>query len=100
VHGDRAELRRLLTRRILAEGQPLLPAGVDVVGVAVEILALADRDGDPAGDGIRLRATVDGLALRTGRTRAEVVHTLRIMRMLGWAELGPGQITLLRVRER
>jgi CRP-like cAMP-binding protein len=71
---------------------------LDTVGrVAARLIELADRYGEPAGDGTRIRLpiTQEDLGSWTASSRAGVAAALRTMRQLGWIEAERRRITVL-----
>jgi CRP-like cAMP-binding protein len=71
---------------------------LDTVGrVAARLIELADRYGEPAGDGTRIRLpiTQEDLGSWTASSLAGVAGALRTMRELGWIETERRRITVL-----
>jgi CRP/FNR family transcriptional regulator, cyclic AMP receptor protein len=95
------KLLGMLSRRFRDADLKRLEFGAsDTVGrVAARIVELADRYGEPHGDGIRitLPLTQDELGAWTGSSRAGVAAALRTLRELGWIETERRRIT---VRDR
>jgi CRP/FNR family transcriptional regulator, cyclic AMP receptor protein len=95
------KLLGMLSRRFRDADLKRLEFGAsDTVGrVAARIVELADRYGEPHGDGIRITLPLsqDELGAWTGSSRAGVAAALRTLRELGWIETERRRIT---VRDR
>jgi CRP-like cAMP-binding protein len=95
------KLLGMLSRRFRDADLKRLEFGAsDTVGrVAARIVELADRYGEPDGDGIRITLPLsqDELGAWTGSSRAGVAAALRTLRELGWIETERRRIT---VRDR
>jgi CRP-like cAMP-binding protein len=95
-------LRMIAPRLRDADRKRIEYLGQDSVGrVCSRLVELADRFGEPDGDGvhIELAITQEELAGWTGSSREAVIRALRTLRELGWIETRRRGVTLLEVEQ-